>query len=331
MHDLAELVTVDRVSARTGSLVRVVAVTGLGGEGAGGACVLTPRGRGGRVLRGVADHLLERLGPGVSTVTVEDEAAHRAGLTCGGTARVLLQPLADVPDLVWEVLAAREALCLVTDLSGPRVGRTTWFTLETLATGHDAAVGGGAGRHGPDVVARFGRGAGSATVHRLGDGTEVLVHALWPVPRLLVLGGGPVAADLVRLAGAVGWHALAVTDAVAAEQVVCRYTPGDAAVAATHGGADATRFLAAALGRSVGYVAAVGPPVAQQQVRADLLRAGVPAAVVEGVRGPAGLDLGGHTAAEVALAVLAEAVAVRNGADARPLRDCTRPTRRTSR
>ena len=53
-------------------------------------------------------------GPGLVEVTLSDDDAASAGLACGGTATVLVQPASAYPDEVWPRLAAREPLCLVT-------------------------------------------------------------------------------------------------------------------------------------------------------------------------------------------------------------------------
>ena len=62
------------------------------------------------------------------TITIDDRQAVAAGLSCGGRARILLQPARDIPETAWIALAAREAGCLITALDGPSVGATTWFS-----------------------------------------------------------------------------------------------------------------------------------------------------------------------------------------------------------
>jgi xanthine dehydrogenase accessory factor len=64
----------------------------------------------------------------------------------------------------------------------------------------------------------------------------------------------------------------------------------------------------------------VGSRKTQADRRARLLAAGVAAADLERLRGPIGLDLGGRSPAETALAIIAEIVAERHGAPGGPLR-----------
>jgi xanthine dehydrogenase accessory factor len=61
------------------------------------------------------------------------------------------------------------------------------------------------------------------------------------------------------------------------------------------------------------YIAALGSRRSQARRRERLAAAGLGEAELARLSGPAGLDLGGVTAAEAALAILAEAVAARYG------------------
>jgi hypothetical protein len=140
-----------------------------------------------------------------------------------------VQPTTDLSEPVWRALAAREAICLVTDLDGPQKGRTTWFTIESLATGHDTLVGGGAPRHDRNIVQLFGRGVSTTAVTALPNGTEVFVDALWPTTRLIV-GDGLVAAALRQLAVFLDWAVVVVADVDVSEAAVETLSRGDAVV-----------------------------------------------------------------------------------------------------
>ena len=74
-----------------------------------------------------------------------------------------------------------------------------------------------------------------------------------------------------------------------------------------------------ALVRGVGYVGALGSRRTQTARRTHLLNAAVGERDLARLRGPAGLDLGGGSPAETAVAVVAEILAVRSGREARPL------------
>src|SRR5204863_6158859 len=71
--------------------------------------------------------------------------------------------------------------------------------------------------------------------------------------------------------------------------------------------------LLAALDSDAPYIGAMGSRRAQANRRERLVAAGVAEEKLERVSAPIGLDLGGLTAEETALSIMAEIVAVRNG------------------
>ena len=73
--------------------------------------------------------------------------------------------------------------------------------------------------------------------------------------------------------------------------------------------------LAAALDSDVGYIGALGAR-RMQQARADWL-AYRDITDLDRIHGPAGIDIGADTPAEIALSILAEAVAAKSGSSER--------------
>jgi xanthine dehydrogenase accessory factor len=67
------------------------------------------------------------------------------------------------------------------------------------------------------------------------------------------------------------------------------------------------------------YIGAIGSRSTNEKRRARLLEAGVPAELIDRIHAPIGLDVGAETPEEIALAIMAEMIAVKNGRDARPL------------
>lgn len=61
------------------------------------------------------------------------------------------------------------------------------------------------------------------------------------------------------------------------------------------------------------YIGALGSGVTQEQRRQRLLAVGIRESDLDRLHAPIGIDLGGQTPEEIALAVMAEMVAVRNG------------------
>lgn len=170
---------------------------------------------------------------------------------------------------------------------------------------------------------------------------EPLVLERVAAPRLIILGAGEHAAALCRLGAAAGfrvtvcddWALLATRERFpdAAEVVVA--APHDylatlddadertAVCVLTHDERLDVPALRAALRMPVGFVGAMGARATVAR-RAQLLRhAGVTDAELARLHSPLGLDLGGASPEETALSVVAEIVASRHAADARPLRE----------
>ena len=125
----------------------------------------------------------------------------------------------------------------------------------------------------------------------------------------VVAGGGPIAEAIARGAELLGWRVVVSDDVNEAVGQVTALSALDNLVVIGHDDRLTGATLEAALAGPVGYIGSVGPRRLQES-RADwLVRRGVEE--LDRVHGPAGLDIGARTPAEIALSVLAEAVAVR--------------------
>lgn len=322
MFDLARQVLAWHNEQRPVWLVRVVSVTGMGSSDPAEAAAITPdRPPAGSVLSGAADAGLREAiasagddgrGARLIELRVDDAEAVAAGLTCGGQASVLLQRADELPPTGWQLLAARTAVCLVTDLDGPHVGRTTWLTAGAATDADDPVT------RTREVVALFGRGTPESAVLDVGD-RRLLVTALWPTPRLVIVGEGLIAHALAAAGRLLGWEPSTVNDVPAATGAVADLGPGDGVVVLSHDRDVDAPVLAAALTSAVGYLAALGSRRTQAARAGWLADHGVPADDIGRVRGPAGLDVGARTPAEIAVAIVAEMIAVRSGATGSPL------------
>lgn len=270
------------------------------------ALVVTPGGgQMGALLGGALDARIADLVAGGTTgrlveVTVDDVGALIGGLPHGGTVQCLVVPAADFPDGWWDEVWSGRPCCLVVELDGDRVTRMTSYDESRVAD------------LGEDVARFFSRGVTGSLVE-----PGRVVTALWPVPRLAVVGGGPIGDALEAAAGPLGWQVLRFGSPAEAADLLLGFGVLDLVVVGLHDVGAAGAALAAALSGSAGYVGALGTP-AMQDARTDwLVSRGVDG--VERIKGPAGLDLGARRPAEVAVAIIAEALAVRSGHGARPL------------
>jgi xanthine dehydrogenase accessory factor len=161
----------------------------------------------------------------------------------------------------------------------------------------------------------------------------LFVDVVAPPPRLIVFGAVDFAAALCRMAKTSGWRPFVVDPRGRfatrerfpdAEEVIVAWP--DKAFAQL-GGIDRATYIAvlthdpklddaaltAALASDAPYIGAMGSRRAQEKRRERLLALGVAEDQLARIAAPIGLDLGGLTAEETALSILAEVVAVRNG------------------
>lgn len=176
--------------------------------------------------------------------------------------------------------------------------------------------------------------------HPAGDPGPVLAFAdpVLPPPHLVVAGGGHVAAALAPAALAAGFRVTVVDDRpeyarpdrFPGAAVVCgdmvqalehlRPTPATFIVLAGRNHDLDRPLLKAALRRHVPYVGVLGSRRRVELLREQLLRTGdVTPTVLRHLRGPAGLDLGAETPAEIAVSIVAELLAVLRGGSGLPL------------
>lgn len=154
-----------------------------------------------------------------------------------------------------------------------------------------------------------------------GGAVEIFLEPQVPAPRIVVVGSTPVAQALAGL-GAVLDLDMVLTNGTAAEP-----RPDDAALIVASQGRDEEPALEAALRAGVPYVALVASRTRGTAVLSSL---DVDDEQRSRVHSPAGLPLGGQTAGEIALSILAELVSLRSArrsaADAAPLAPLTAST-----
>lgn len=251
--------------------------------------------------------LIERVQNGEFTSTtpflqqygVTQEEARRYGLPCGGTMELVIEPAPD--------LTALEDLA-------ERIGRGQ-LAARTVVIGQagNAIAAGSAG----DLLSWDGH-------------TLTTVHG--PAWRLLIVGAGQISTYLAQMARALDyqvficdprseyaaeWNVPGTTlmscmpdDAV----IELNFDPHCAVVALTHDPKLDDMVLLEALKSPAFYVGALGSTVNSQRRRERLLQYfDLSQAEVERLHGPVGLPIGSRTPPEIAIAVLAEMTAVRNG------------------
>lgn len=227
-------------------------------------------------------------------IEIDDIHAQIAGSPQIGWARCLIAPADVMPFHIWELAVDRQPLCLVCDLEGDEVVDMKLFTTETVAEAGEAILE----MWNSDTT-------GSALV----EGRWVSVFRA--VPQLVVVGESPVASALCDIATVLGWQTQAVNDTASATGVIATLSAIDKVVVTAHDLELAGAALLSALDSGAGYIGSLGSRRMQDN-RADWL-AYRGATDLSRVHGPAGLDIGAGTPGEIAVAILAEAIAERAG------------------
>ncbi|MEV5835010.1 XdhC family protein [Nocardia sp. NPDC052112] len=271
-----------------------------------------------------------------------DSDTFAIGLTCGGTIDVFVHRVSRVDQPIVEAaLRPPSSVALVRDLdSGAMTAVDPHRTVGAFLD--DAAVA--------EVRAMLDIGA--TGVRRIGCDTgesTIFVESFAPPPRMIVCGATDFAAAVCQVGSLLGYR-VTLCDARAvfatrdrfpdADEIVVRWphryladTPTDARTVVcvlTHDPKFDIPLLEIALRLPIAYVGAMGSRRADADRRTRLRAAGVTDTELARLHSPIGLDLGGRTAAEAAVAIGAEIVAVRCGGSTRPLHATDQPIHPTT-
>lgn len=262
---------------------------------------------------------------GLDTLTVEIRGAEviEAGMSCGGSAEVLLQPASSIPVALWSALSRRAPAALVTRIEGPTAGPSS---MVVTADGRWSGVLAGGE---PDALAADAAAlltGGQSTTRRVSDGAGVILIESWvPAPRLIVVGEGDLVGAIAAQAALLGWDTRPAPDLAAMTDALVWAGSSAAVIVVSHDPHLDVPALRLALAGDVPYVGAMGSRRTQSRRLERLAADGVTDDEAARIHRPIGLDLGGRSAPEVALAIAAEILAGRCGRDGRPLRDRTGP------
>ncbi|HEX4235281.1 MAG TPA: XdhC family protein [Caldimonas sp.] len=253
----------------------------------------------------VEDDLIDRVrkgervaAPSLVAYGVTKEEAARFGLPCGGNLRLVQEPLADTAwvDDVLERTARHELVARVVDLASGRVG------VEPARRGEAFSFDGKTMRalYGPRwrmLVIGAGQLSRALAQMALGLDFEVIVcdpreeyHLTWDVPGTT--------------------FSTAMPDDLAVE---LQLDPHTAVVAVTHDPKLDDLVLLEALKSPAFYVGALGSRGNTAKRKDRLALFDLSTTEIARLHGPIGLDIGSRTPAEIAVSILAEIVAVKNG------------------
>jgi len=166
-----------------------------------------------------------------------------------------------------------------------------------------------------------------------GGEMEVFVEPVLPQPTAFIFGAGHISNSLSKIASLAGFATVIVDDRAsfanrerfpeAAEVHAAEYedlfaklpvNESSYLVIVTRGHRDDLRVLRLAVRSAARYIAMIGSKKKVIEVMRQLRSETVPSEVLERIHAPMGLDIGAETPEEIAVAVVAEMIAVRRNA-----------------
>lgn len=298
-----------------------------------------------------AAHVIARDEPTLLSMSLGDEDAWALGMTCGGSVDVLIEPYAaeahDDPiaaslRTVRDVLARGDRAVILVPLdAGSSRRRMVVSERESVAHGTlgDATLDAAAMRAALEAFRSGASGTHSVTLPAGPAVQRIYAELHAPPLTLYVFGATHVAMPLVQLARTLGLRTCVVDGR---ERFATRERfphvdelrvgmpselaqklslgPSSLVVLLSHDYKYDLPVLKAVLGSDAAYVGLLGSARRGKALLDFLAGEGVPPEQLQRVHVPVGLDIGARSAAEIALAVLAEALAVLRGRGGGPMR-----------
>jgi xanthine dehydrogenase accessory factor len=286
-------------------------------------------------------------------LTADDEVVWGWGLGCNGAIDVFIEPgdkAAEVADAIRLAVDDERPVVVATvitsSLDEVEPGARVVFAEGSPPLGKvglaalDRAVADEAER------ARTGGVSEVRPVPAEGGQVDVFFEVIDPPPRLVICGAGHDAIPLAAAAAGLGWRVVVADDRegmltarrfpAAGDFVLTE--PGEVTekariddrsfvVVMSHNYLRDRDYLRSLLGSDAAYVGMLGPKARLERLLGDLSSDGVelPAASLERVYGPAGLDLGAEGPEEIAAAIVAEILALVRNRNAGFLKDRDAP------
>ena len=285
--------------------------------------------------------------PQTLSVSLGEEDAWEGGFTCAGTIDILIEPLElGNPDdplrnmyrKVRDEVEAGKCVVVVTPLARPA---------SKLIICDDGRVSGALENPELDRKAREiaqeliqKRVSRTVALDSGGSSSDVFFEVHGPSPTLIVFGAGHISTTLVSLAKKLGLKTIVVDGRPrfatrerfpdADELLVgipseiargLRYTSSTFVVLAAHDYKYDIPVLRVVLNTEAPYIGMLSSKRRGEAILKVLRESGVDRHKLDRVRVPTGLDIGAVTASEIALSILAEAMAVKTNRPGTPLRE----------
>jgi xanthine dehydrogenase accessory factor len=277
--------------------------------------------------------------------TLNEEIAAREGLVCGGTMYFLIDPVFDPQTIAKPVTSIIEAyngdasVGLATLLK-PSLGKGK--TGDKLLLGKNGSISGSLGDELRDKEAIESLSQlvdyGKVSTLITKDGAQVFLEGFTTPASVVIAGGGHISNALSPLVSMLGLRLHVVDDRPefankerfpsAESVIVADYAegikqldirPNTSIIIATRGHREDDRALEAAVRSPAGYVGLVGSKRKTILIYEELLQNGISAERLASVHAPVGLDIGAKTPEEIAVSIMGEIIAFREGRSGKTL------------
>lgn len=274
--------------------------------------------------------------PVLITYGVSDEQAFSVGLACGGIIEVFIEPLTRELFQQFKLnLLAERLFARAVVISGDNVGK--W---EMVSTSDDIAdkslfmpVGGNIKAHIKDAMSK--QLSTRFTMEKEGNEQEVFLDVLAPREILYIVGAVHIAIPLVNLAKILGFYTVVIDPRKAfsnlerfpnADELIIEWpdeylskvnlNEGSYVAVISHDEKLDVPALAVACTSQAHYIGSLGSKKTFMKNKQGLLDRGVSPTAVERIHNPIGLSIAARGPEEIALAIITQVVAVKNGVGA---------------
>jgi len=299
-----------------------------------GGCLEADIARRGRLLMPSGPNALVRYDGG------DDDVAWGFGLGCNGSIQVFIERLDKLPPSLQFIRSCftqriNGAMATVFAAHGEtalRPGDRLMMTADS--TERHGIAGDESSIHGDTARCLATAESNTTTYETPGACVQVLIESVKPPLPLLIFGAGHDALPLVNAAKSLGWHVTlwdrragyARSDRFPQADVVTTGDPrtipissDSAAVVMTHHYPDDRALLPMLLNSPARYIGVLGPRSRTDRILAEIAAEGSTPAL-DRLHAPIGLDVGAEGSDQVALAIVAEILAVLNHRPGTPLR-----------
>jgi xanthine dehydrogenase accessory factor len=230
----------------------------------------------------------------IITRVVTDFESTLSNVPAGTTLKFAMLPSTAIESGIWRSFLDRESIAIVCHLDGEEIVRSEYFTSVTIIAAD------------PQIAEEFSKNK-SMTLD-LGDRIVTIYH---PITKMVIAGAGPIAEALEKASRGLGWNVSVDPRPSIVAGLTATLSPMDCVVIMGHDVESSSNCLKYALESKAGYIGALGSKKMQES-REDWLNYR-DITDISRVHGPAGFNIGASTPDEIAISILAEAIAVLKG------------------